>query len=72
MSYISICLNNNQTTSLPFQPARSSASSLHTDSHLTPVYLNLYDLGEWHNNLIHSLGLAFYHCSVQTHSSEYG
>lgn len=70
MTYTSIYLNNTNQSSLA--PIRSSASSLHTGSHLTPIYLNLYDLGQCHNNLIHSLGFAFYHCSVQVHSSEYG
>jgi hypothetical protein len=41
-------------------------------SHLTPIYLNLYDLGECINTCIDSIGLGYYHCAVQTHSSEYG
>ncbi len=41
-------------------------------SHLTPIYLNLYDLGGFINTCIDSIGLAYYHCAVQTHSSEYG
>jgi hypothetical protein len=41
-------------------------------SHLTPIYLNLYDLGGFINACIDSIGLAYYHCAVQTHSSEYG
>lgn len=50
----------------------SSASSLHTGAHVTPIYLNLYDLGGCTNACIHSIGLSFYHCAVQTHSAEYG
>jgi hypothetical protein len=50
----------------------SSASSLHTGSHITPIYLNFYDLGGCNNSFIHSIGLSFYHCGIQTHSSEYG
>jgi hypothetical protein len=43
-----------------------------TGSHLTPIYLNLYDLGGFINTCIDSIGLAYYHCAVQTHSTEYG
>jgi hypothetical protein len=57
---------------IPVNTSISSASSLHTGSHITPVYLNLYDLGGCNNSCIHSIGLSFYHCAVQTHSTEYG
>ncbi len=53
---------------IPVNTSISSASSLH----ITPVYLNLYDLGGCNNSCIHSIGLSFYHCAVQTHSAEYG
>lgn len=50
----------------------STTSSLHTPPHRTPIYLNLYDLGGCNNTCTHTLGLTFYHCAVQTHSTEYG
>ncbi|UJR35051.1 hypothetical protein I4U23_027827 [Adineta vaga] len=50
----------------------SSASSLHIGSHVTPVYLNLYDLGGCTNACVHTIGFLYYHCAVQTHSAEYG
>ncbi|CAF1004636.1 unnamed protein product [Adineta ricciae] len=50
----------------------SSASSLHVGSHVTPVYLNLYDLGGCTNACLHTIGLLYYHCAVQAHSAEYG
>jgi len=63
---------NNKQINLPINSTISSASNLHTGSHITPVYLNLYDLGGCSNTCIHSIGLSFYHCAVQTHLAEYG
>ena len=39
---------------------------------ITPVYLNLYDLGGCVNACVHTVGLSFYHCAVQAHAAEYG
>ena len=44
----------------------------HPGSDVTPIYLNLYDLGGCNNTCVHSIGLLYYHCAVQTHSTEYG
>jgi hypothetical protein len=71
----SVSINKNETDKqinvLP-TTTMSSASSLHTGAHIAPVYLNLYDLGGCTNTCVHSIGLSFYHCAVQTHSAEYG
>ncbi|CAF0844358.1 unnamed protein product [Adineta steineri] len=72
---MSLSINNTQLdkqTNVPMNTIISSASSLHTGAHVAPVYLNLYDLGGCINTCVHSLGLLFYHCAVQTHSAEYG
>ena len=50
----------------------TSRSSLPTETHLNPIYLNLYDLGGLNNDITHTFGLTFYHCAVQTYSTEYG
>lgn len=61
-----------QTNVSPYAaaPPVNTASNLKTI--ITPVYLNLYDLGGCANACIHTVGLSFYHCAVQAHSAEYG
>ncbi|CAF0766690.1 unnamed protein product [Rotaria sp. Silwood1] len=70
-----ISINNNKTdrqTNVTVNTIIPSSSSLHQETYITPVYLNLYDLGGCINASIHSIGLLFYHCAVQAHSAEYG
>ena len=56
----------------PIRSAMASTSSVRDEVQVSPVYLNLYDLGGCTNTLVHSMGLLFYHCAVQAHSAEYG
>ncbi|CAF0921179.1 unnamed protein product [Rotaria sordida] len=70
-----ISINNNKTdryTDVTVNTTIPSSSSLHQGTYITPVYLNLYDLGGCINASIHSIGLLFYHCAVQAHLAEYG
>ncbi|CAF4196253.1 unnamed protein product [Rotaria sp. Silwood2] len=71
----SISINNNKTdrqTNVTVNTIIPSTSSLHQETYITPVYLNLYDLGGCINASVHSIGLLFYHCAVQAYSAEYG
>ena len=60
------------STVVPLDRAIASALRSETRPHITPVYLNLYDLGGCGNACVHSVGLALYHCAVQAHAAEYG
>ena len=70
-----VSINDNRTdrpTNVTIDQSIPSTSSQHRGKHITPVYLNLYDIGGCVNTCIHSIGLSFYHCAVQMHSAEYG
>lgn len=56
----------------PLDHPLSSAVNPAVRTQITPVYLNLYDLGGCSNACVHAVGLGFYHCAVQAHAAEYG